>query len=69
VMVERPPHDIEPSALSIGAFFAALYGTIAICKDKCGSAALVPILGAPIAAEIFASRRTEHAMRVVYRVR
>jgi hypothetical protein len=69
VIVERPPRDVEPSAVSIGAFFAALYGTMAICKDKCGAAALVPILGVPIAAGIFDARRTEHAMRVVYRVR
>jgi hypothetical protein len=69
VVVEQPPRDIEPSAVSIGAFFAALYGTMAICKDKCGAAALVPILGVPIAAGIFDARRTEHAMRVVYRAR
>jgi len=69
VLIERPGGDLEPSALSIGAFFAALYGTMAVCKDKCGAAALVPILGVPIAAGIFSARRTEHAMRVVYRVR
>ena len=70
VAIEKRPHDIEaPSPLVTGTFVAALYGTIAICKDKCGAGALLPILGAPIVAGIIAARRTPHAMRIVYRVR
>jgi hypothetical protein len=70
VALEKRPHDIEsPSPIVAGTFAAALYGTIAVCKDKCGPAALIPILGAPIIAGIVAARRTPHAMRVIYRVR
>jgi hypothetical protein len=70
VLIERPVRDIDaPSPLVLGSFLAALYGTVAICKDKCGSAALLPIIGIPVAVGIFAARKTAHAMRVVYRVR
>jgi len=70
VLVERPIRDIDaPSPAVLGSFFAALYGTVAICKDKCGSAALLPIIGIPAAVGVIAARKTAHAMRVVYRVR
>jgi hypothetical protein len=70
VVIPRAPHDIDQlSPVVGGAFVAGLYGTLAICKDKCGSAALLPILGAPIAAALILARRTPRAMAVVYRVR
>jgi hypothetical protein len=72
VTVQQPPgHDMDPEARGIAglAFVGALYGTLAICKDKCGSAALLPILGAPIIAGILASRRSSHTMELIYRVR
>jgi hypothetical protein len=66
----RPPHDIEsPSPAVIGTFFAALYGTMAVCKDKCGSGALAVIIGVPVAVGMIAAGKTGHAMQVVYRAR
>jgi hypothetical protein len=64
------PHDLEsPSPAVIGTFFAALYGTLSSCKDKCGSGALAIIIGAPVAAGIIVARRTSRIMQVVYRAR
>ncbi len=68
--IDRPPHDIDsPSPAVIGSFFAALYGTMAVCKDKCGSGALAVIIGVPIAVGMIAAGKTGHAMQVVYRAR
>ena len=72
VIVQRPPgHDMDPEAAGVAslAFVGALYGTMALCKNQCGSAALLPILGAPIIAGILASRRSSHTMELIYRVR
>jgi len=64
-----PSRDVEPvSPLVAGTFVAALYGTMALCKDRCGSAALLPILGAPFIAGALAARKTARVMQVVYRV-
>jgi hypothetical protein len=67
----RPGRDIDPEAGGIAglAFVGALFGTIAVCKSSCGSAAALPIIGAPIIAGILASRRSNHTMELIYRVR
>jgi hypothetical protein len=58
-----------PSALVPVAFVASLYGTLAICKNKCGSEAVLSILGVPLVVGLIAARHNRHAMQLVYRVR
>jgi len=63
-------HDLEShSPAVVATFFAALYGTMAVCKDRCGNGALAIIVGAPVAAGIIAAGRTSRTMQVVYRAR
>jgi hypothetical protein len=70
--VQRPPGpDVDPEARGISAlaFLGGLYATLAICKDKCGAAALLPPIGAAAVAGVLASRRSARTMQVIYRVR
>lgn len=69
-VLSQRTHDLDsPSPAVVATFFGALYGTVAVCKDRCGSGALAIILGAPVAAGIITARRTSRTMQVVYRAR
>jgi len=70
-IVQRPrSRDLEPLGPAVaGTFVAALYGTLVLCKDRCGSAAILPILGLPILVGALVARKTPREMQVVYRVR